>query len=258
MAPDFARRAVTHYSRAVVLRKSCVFRIEQSVPVPLACAGIIDGGPLAQLLPPDVAVFETRTPDIAPPLLPEERQHVINAVPKRVREFRAGRACARAALQQLGIERFAVHAGSQREPIWPPGVVGSITHTLGYAAAAVGRTSSVRAVGIDAERSTVVERSLWNEIATGSELERLAALAEPAATVAASVLFSAKEAFYKCQFPLTGEWLDFHDIRIEPDPASGFEIVPCRPLRLQLHAQRPWRGRFWIGEGLVLTAVCLR
>lgn len=235
-----------------------MFRVEQIVPAPLASAGMIGGGPLAQLLPPGVAVFETRAPDAAPPLLPEERQHVANAVPKRVREFRAGRACARAALKQLGIEGFALRPGEHREPLWPSGVVGSITHTLGYAAAAAGRTCSVRAVGIDAELSTVVESSLWHGIATNSELERLATLAEPAATIAASVLFSAKEAFYKCQFPLTGEWLDFLDIRIEPDATSGFEIVPCRPLRLQLHAQRPWRGRFFIEEGLVVTAVCLR
>lgn len=218
---------------------------------------MVDGGPFAQLLPPGVAVFETRAPDTAPPLLPEERQHVANAVPKRVREFRAGRACARAALKQLGIEGFALRPGERREPLWPPGVVGSITHTLGYAAAAAARTCSVRAVGIDAELSTSVERSFWGGIATSSELERLATLAEPAATAAASVLFSAKEAFYKCQFPLTGEWLDFLDVRIEPDAVSGFEIVPCRPLRLPFHAQRPWRGRFVIEEGLVLTVVCL-
>ena len=235
-----------------------MFRIERNARAPLGSAGMIDGGSFAQLLPPGVAVFETRAPDIAPPLLPEERQHVANAVPKRVREFRAGRACARAALKQLGIEGFALHPGERREPLWPPGIVGSITHTLGYAAAAAGHTCSVRAVGIDAELSTSVESSLWSEIATRSELERLATLAEPAATVAASILFSAKEAFYKCQFPLTGEWLDFLDIRIEPHAASGFEIVPCRPLRLQGHAQRPWRGRFFVEEGLVLTAVCLR
>ena len=51
------------------------------------------------------------------------------AVQKRKAEFLAGRYCARAALAQLdGSLAVNIGIGANREPLWPPGFVGSITH----------------------------------------------------------------------------------------------------------------------------------
>ncbi|HEY3692789.1 MAG TPA: hypothetical protein VGL46_21300 [Pseudonocardiaceae bacterium] len=41
--------------------------------------------------------------------------------------------------------------GERRKPVWPPGVVGSLTHCTGYRAAAVAHRRGVLTVGIDAE-----------------------------------------------------------------------------------------------------------
>src|ERR1700716_1803425 len=66
--------------------------------------------------------------------LPQPLRH---AVPNRQREFLAGRLCAAQALRCLGADSTHVGMAGDRAPVWPDGVVGSITHSGGFAAAAV-------------------------------------------------------------------------------------------------------------------------
>lgn len=61
--------------------------------------------------------------------------HVARSVVKRQAEYYHGRLCARRALQSIGIHDFTVHTGKQREPVWPPGVIGSISHNGEFAVA---------------------------------------------------------------------------------------------------------------------------
>src|SRR5438067_555135 len=74
-----------------------------------------------------------------------------SAVHKRRVEFAAGRWCAREALRVCAADlaESVIEIGAQREPCWPAGVVGSIAHTNGYAAAAVARSADVIGLGID-------------------------------------------------------------------------------------------------------------
>src|SRR4051794_10899097 len=65
---------------------------------------------------------------------------VEKAAPKRRREFALGRACARAALKGLGHGDAVIGKSANGAPIWPDGIIGSITHTASYAAALVGET----------------------------------------------------------------------------------------------------------------------
>jgi hypothetical protein len=92
----------------------------------------------AELLPPDVEVA-MYDPSMAHDVHCDELRLMASAVPRRRAEFAAGRACARAALRRLGINGWPLLVGSKREPLWPAGVVGSITHTDGLVAAAVSR-----------------------------------------------------------------------------------------------------------------------
>jgi hypothetical protein len=67
-------------------------------------------------------------------LFPEKEAVISRAVDKRRREFQTVRHCARRALRELGVPPAAVLPGERREPVWPPGVVGSLTHCTGYRA----------------------------------------------------------------------------------------------------------------------------
>src|SRR6202022_3165764 len=67
---------------------------------------------------------------------PGEESLIVNAVEARRREFITARRCAREALAKLGYAPVPIRAGRKREPLWPAGLVGSITHTTGFRAAA--------------------------------------------------------------------------------------------------------------------------
>src|SRR5947208_1552294 len=87
--------------------------------------------------------------DSNPPL--EEEAYLGNVVPARRREFRAGRLYARQALRGLGIPETAIPIGPDRAPIWPKGVVGSISHSRNLCAAVVGLSADYLGIGIDIE-----------------------------------------------------------------------------------------------------------
>jgi 4'-phosphopantetheinyl transferase EntD len=211
---------------------------------------------IAALFAPGAVAFETRDTFSANTLLPEEQQFLARAVPKRVHEFAGGRACARAALAQLGFNGVALPVGAARAPVWPPGTTGSITHTGGFCAAVVATTTQMRALGLDVEVADSVKPHLWRRICSPEELATLQSADPEGAIAAATLLFSAKEAFYKCQHFLTGQWLGFSDVSITVE-ADGFIVHPTRTLDISQHRPGPWRGRYRRESGLVITGLCI-
>ena len=155
-------------------------------------------------------------------LLPEERKQIVRAVEKRRLEFAASRLLARRVLQRMGRPPAEITSSKSRAPIWPQGVVGSITHTRNFVAVALAEASDVRSVGIDAEERRPIKENLWKRICSESELRELerdkANMAERV-----GLFFSAKEAFYKAQFPITETFLGFHDVEVHLDQGH-FEI----------------------------------
>jgi 4'-phosphopantetheinyl transferase EntD len=216
---------------------------------------------LDELLPAGVVAVETIGPDDpAAYLLPEERPMVAKAVVKRSREVTNARTCARRALAALGRPEVPILRGAKGQPLWPAGVVGSITHTTGYYAAAVAESSVVRSVGVDAEEHGELPDGVLAHIAFGAEPDRVARLRAADPTVWWDrLLFSAKESVYKAWFPLTGRWLGFEDAELTIDPAGTFTATilidgtttdggpPLRTLA----------GRWLVRGGLVLTAIAL-
>ncbi|HUI62130.1 MAG TPA: 4'-phosphopantetheinyl transferase superfamily protein [Steroidobacteraceae bacterium] len=216
---------------------------------------------LAGLFPDGVVAAELEGAAAVAGLTPEERAGIAHCAPARIQQFAAGRACAHRALRQFGIEGFSLLAGADRRPVWPPGIVGSLTHTEDYAAAVVGRADGLLGLGVDCEGAERVMGHLWRRIATPLELERLNALDAGDASRCAALLFAAKEAFYKCQFPLTTEWLGFGDVRVElegwGDPAGELRLLPQRSLLLEKQCPAPWRGRFLFRGARVIVGVAL-
>src|SRR5260370_23868354 len=153
------------------------------------------------------------------PLSPEARSRLPRALrhatQKRQREFLAGRWCAEEALQCLGAGSTHVAMAEDRAPIWPEGVVGSITHTGGFAAAAVAWAADIAGLGIDSER--IIDPVAARDIADICMVDE-ATLFKPAHGRSfcdfCTFVFSAKEAVFKCLFPLTRKFLEFSDVRI--------------------------------------------
>lgn len=216
---------------------------------------------LDELLPTGIVAVETiGHEDPAARLLPEELPMVAKSVAKRTREVTNARSCARRALAALGRPEVPILRGVKGEPLWPDGVVGSITHTSGYYAAAVAESSTARSVGVDAEVHDELPDGVLEHVAFGAELSRLADLraADPSVWWD-RLLFSAKESVYKAWYPLAGRWLGFEDAELTVDPAGTFAatILVDGTVTDGGPAVREMAGRWLVRDGLVVTAIAL-
>lgn len=197
-----------------------------------------------------------------PALLPAaERLLLRRATPRRAAEFAAGRLCARRAAAAFGVATGPIGVRADRRARWPESLTGSITHTDGFCAAAVGERRRFRAIGIDAERIGGVSRELWDRVLRPEEADWLERLPRPLQATAATLLFSAKEAFYKCQYEVTQQWLEFRDIALEVGgralPEGGVAVRPVNGAGLAAPGGRPVIVRYAVAGDLVLTAVTL-
>lgn len=216
---------------------------------------------LCELFPPGALTAELRGAGDPAALHPDEARHIQRAVRKRAEQFAAGRLCARLLLHEFGIDNFAVEVGDQRQPLWPDTLAGSITHTTGFCAAVAARKDRLRSVGIDSEIAGSVRNELWRGICTSNETAWLHSLPAPEQLAAATVIFSAKEAFYKCQFAVTQQRLGFHDVSVELpawDGNSGeFRIAASRSIELQAHAVLPLAGRYLFHQQFITAGIAL-
>lgn len=222
---------------------------------------------IEELLPESVVAVEARADDVTGgaegiELYPEEEAIVARAVPKRRREFAVVRACARRAMEKLGVPPRPILPGERGAPGWPEGLIGSMTHCDGYAAAALVRAADLASLGIDAEPHSALPEGVQEAIALPAEEARLRRLVADHPSVHWDrLLFSAKESVYKAWFPLTGRWLDFAeaDIEVSVDPGGR-----SGALRAALLVPGPvvdgrrvdaFEGRWTVRQGLVATAM---
>ncbi|MEU4477544.1 4'-phosphopantetheinyl transferase superfamily protein [Micromonospora sp. NPDC023966] len=213
------------------------------------------------LLPPAAVPVEAFSdiPGEAP--YPGEEDLLARAVEARRREFVTARRCAREALARLGYAPAPIRPGPRREPLWPAGVVGSITHCAGYRAAAVARDTALAGLGIDAEPHEPLPDGVTKVVTTAGEPESLARLraAHPAVHWD-RLLFSAKESVYKAWYPLTGRWLGFEDAELAVDPAAGSFTARVLVDATRADGGPPLatlHGRWLVADGLVVTAVAV-
>lgn len=210
------------------------------------------------LLPGSVALAAADPGQVQPPAWPEERAALTRARPERLREFDAGRAAARRAMAELGMTPAAVLHGIDRAPVWPEGLTGSITHGAGACLAAVAHRYDVQALGIDLEEEAPLAPEIVGTVCTPEEQERLDALPPEQRGYRARLIFSAKEAAYKAQYPLSQELFDFHtlDIGFDDDAPGRFTARFLRPVAPFASGNRI-SGRYAIGGGRIVTAATL-
>jgi 4'-phosphopantetheinyl transferase EntD len=193
-----------------------------------------------------------------PALFPEEEGIVRHAVERRRREFAAGRAVARMALERLGYPPSPIITGPNREPVWPPGLVGSITHCAGYCAAALAPRDVLLGLGIDAEPNEPLPGEVLRMIALDAERTWLEQTTD-GSVCWDRLLFSAKESVFKAWFPLTRLWLDFTGAHVVFDPPNRAFHAVLVDDRFNHGTESIDRmdGRYVVQEGLVLTAVAI-
>jgi len=210
------------------------------------------------LLPADVALAVTDPTSVESgndgPLPQIEAAAIASARPLRQTEFIAGRRAARRAMTDLGLPPAPVPVGADRAPQWPGGVIGSLSHTRTVCLAAVAPASAARAIGIDVEDDAPLEEALIPSICTRAERARYAG---PDAARLAKLTFSAKEAAYKAQYPLTKTLFGFNHLDVTFDAAKGrFDATFLAPAGA-FETGDVLHGRFAQVGGHVITVVII-
>lgn len=172
---------------------------------------------------------------------------------KRLSSFAAGRFAASEALRQLGHPRVSIPTGTSREPMWPSSVVGSITHTDGFAGAIVACQSRYIGLGLDAEHLQPLG-DVASHICTARELRLASSGTTPEHYL--SILFSAKESVYKCLWPLVRQFIPFDAIGLELD-FDGFRFKIAWHANVS-EAANCIEGHWVMNEHLIATVAIAR
>ena len=216
---------------------------DDAVLIQAAAAALFDGAVAVAIADPHQA---------QPPIWPEEAQFVAQAVSKRRAEFAAGRSAVRAAMRMLGGPDIAIPASADRAPSWPAGWHGSITHNDRWCLAAV--TRGAAHLGVDIEVATPLNPDLLSTICSPAEVARIAGADQG---MLAKVVFSAKEAAYKAQYPLTETLFGFDHLDVVLAPYDGrFQARFVQPAG-RFAAGDVLQGRFAMVRGQIVTAVTI-
>lgn len=142
----------------------------------------------------------------------------------RTESFEMGRLAAHRALVDVGREPEPIARGSLGEPLWPPGVVGSITHSSGTALSLVASRTDALAIGIDLEHTRSAPE-IEGLVAFGDEVDWLATSVDALERQKRLLeLFSAKETVYKALSPLVGRYFGFESARLHESENGSFTV----------------------------------
>ena len=181
---------------------------------------------LPDLAGPDLAIAWAALEALPGNADPLELEDIASAALPRRREFVAGRLIARMLSDQLGLPPAPVRRADDRSPVWPADRVGSLSHCDTLCAAAIGTSHAIRSVGIDIETIGRVEPKLWPTLFTEREAGYFRTLPPERVALENTLFFSAKESFYKCQYPLTQSWVGFQDVEVARTDEQLLAIAP--------------------------------
>ena len=148
--------------------------------------------------------------------------------------FVSGRRCIRA-LQKLGLPEVELPIG-EFGPMWPKGLVGSISHSRELAAATILRDAV--GVGIDIECQRRLKVDAVRRVATKEEYSRYSVVPDFDWTL----LFSAKESVFKAFSPLARRYIGFQEVELLLD-------VTTQSFSLRYFGNTVDKGLFEKGEG---------
>ncbi len=133
----------------------------------------------------------------------------------RKAEFLAGRIAAKEVLECLGVLGCQVNIGALRQPIWPEGVTGSITHARSIAVCIAGKLKYVGKIGVDVEPwiDERVTEEIKNEIISKQEISNLSSLHWPF-NYKLTLCFSIKESLFKALSAILVGSYHFYDLEV--------------------------------------------
>ena len=210
---------------------------------------------------PGISCFSTTLPldsKLSPGFeawLPEQLK---GASSQRRQEFVAGRYCVFNAARAIGLELETLPISAERGPVWPAGVIGSISHSKKLAIGCIGEVGQFRSIGIDTEEvfSNQTIKDIMEAIALDSEIAFITKeIPTRAKALAFTIVFSAKEALFKAIHPLCKQFIDFQEVKMTSLSLESktFTLEVCEKIELG-HLPRVFQG-FFFHEGNNLITV---
>ena len=182
-------------------------------------AALLDSA-VGSLLPMNISHAVGSIPAASSFRFQDEAEWMRSAGDHRRREFATARDCARAALAQIGYPEGPILADKDGVPDWPESAVAAISHSRGYCAAVAARRADCRMLGLDLEKTNRLSPSAIVRVVHPSEQSYVQNNQKKA-----SLIFCAKEAFYKAQFPVWRTHANFNDLQLSVDAGENGAIT---------------------------------
>ena len=185
-------------------------------------------------------------------------------VPKKKAHFLGGRYCAHKALSMMEKKEseisnsyedkqdklVPIQKNEQGAPIWPAGVIGSITHTENFIGAVVESFDNLRGVGIDTEKILGPQSVVMVESLVATEEEKRKSLSfDPFEYF--TLIYSAKESIFKCLNPIIQKYIEFHDVTIDSVSFDSkvFTFKLLKVLNEEFREGMSFEGTFHLDQG---------
>jgi len=172
-------------------------------------------------------------------------------------EFFTGRRCAHFGMIEAGYPNLPILRDQSRSPIWPFSIIGSITHNATIAAGIVSKKhQSILGLGIDIEDlSREIRTNITRHTLTPWEIEKWSA-SSPTTPVETKIIFSIKEAIYKCFFPMYNIYLGFQDAEITELTENKFKASLLKnPFPYEVKIPIPLTGKVFIDSNIIFAAL---
>ena len=182
---------------------------------------------------------------------------LFSSVKKRQAEFLAGRVVAKHGLRKFGKAHIPVTIGEKRAPIWPDGIMGSISHSGEKALCAITNKTDFKFLGVDHEE--IISNDIYEiseQILCSGELQRLES-SDLLFNEAITLAFSAKESLFKALFPIVKDYFNFSAARIESIDlkTKTFKIALVETLNRKLGAGKILNGKYHLNPSNVTTLI---
>lgn len=181
-----------------------------------------------------------------------------NAVAKRKGEFLAGRYLANKIIELMGLPDAKVAIDKHKAPIWPAGIMGSISHSKSKALCVITKYHNDRFLGIDIEHwlSPSDAQCLASNIVVNDHEYKMM---QPFVTFeqAITLIFSAKESLYKAIFKAFEHYVDFDAAKVTSFDFSARQLTLtlCQALSESMFNGREFNCEFSFDEQSVTTLV---
>ena len=208
-------------------------------------------------------------------LTPQEKIQIGDVCDKRYAEFAAGRSQARQLIATLTGTAEQLLIGDYRQPLWPESVIGSISHSDAFCAVAVAAIGQHIGLGIDVEPFEPLDDDVADIVLTTTERESIRDLELLPVAVgqlpgqlpgecltqamtesqAAKLIFSIKEAIYKCCYPQVKVFIDFKqcEVRLDFESCTYHSVISFEDSSGQT-VNMPVFGKWMIEAGHIFAS----